>query len=235
MIDQIVLVHGAWHGEWTWDFVEFPSEVDVKTPRLNYADADITLLDHAEQIMQSVTSPDCALVAHSYGGFPTTLAHQLLSAATGLEYPVIYVDASLPLSPDSMLSDTLSKLMVSMLRITSRWLMPMICARQMIKVGSFVDYDPDLTAWLEPRLRPFPLRLMVEQYPLSSLKMPRRGMYMRCDIRMDLKTIISGGDIQVFAAAAENAGCDMFTYDEPHNIMMTAPDRFVDDILDWLC
>jgi len=234
MIDEIVLVHGAWHGQWTWDFVEFPPEINVKTPRLNYADANVTLLDHAEQVLQAVTSNNCALVAHSYGGFPTTLAHQLLSSATGLEYPVIYVDAALPRSANSMVSDTLSQPIVHLLRITSR-LMPMIAASQMIKVGSFVDYDPELTAWLEPRLRPFPLRLMVEQYPLSSLKFPRRGMYMRCDIRMDLKSIISGGDMQVLAAAAENAGCDMFTYDEPHNIMMTAPDRFVDDILDWLC
>jgi pimeloyl-ACP methyl ester carboxylesterase len=77
----VVLVHGAWHGPWAWDEVErrlADEGLDVLTVDLpsvgEDSDADADLDDDAAAVRAVIDSVDgpVVVVAHSYGGAPTT-------------------------------------------------------------------------------------------------------------------------------------------------------------------
>jgi pimeloyl-ACP methyl ester carboxylesterase len=234
---QLVLVHGAWHDENVWNWVDFPDDVDVVAPRLNYEDPDVTLLDHAMQILDTVGDEECVIVAHSYAGFPTTLAQQLLAAMNGQKgCPVVYVDAAIPLSENATLySGVLPPLMIDAMRVLPK-VKPMIAAGELIDIGSFVGYDNKLTSWLQDNLRPFPRRLFTETYPLSQLQLPRKALYLQCKIPIQIKGPLkeSNTDIYVTAALIEQQGYPVYECQEPHNVMMTNPAFFADAVMEWV-
>jgi pimeloyl-ACP methyl ester carboxylesterase len=77
----VVLVHGAWHGPWAWSEVErrlADEGVEVLTVDLpsvgEDSDADADLDDDAAAVRAVIDSVDgpVVVVAHSYGGAPTT-------------------------------------------------------------------------------------------------------------------------------------------------------------------
>jgi len=77
----VVLVHGAWHGPWCWSEVErllADEGVDVLTVDLPSVGEDTTALgdldDDAAAVRAVIDSVDgpVVVVAHSYGGAPTT-------------------------------------------------------------------------------------------------------------------------------------------------------------------
>jgi pimeloyl-ACP methyl ester carboxylesterase len=91
----IVLVHGAWHGPWTWERVEneltaagwrvrtvdLPSVVQTDGPRFG-------LHDDAEVIRQRIADIDgpVVIVAHSYGGVATSEGAADLPNVRGIVY-----------------------------------------------------------------------------------------------------------------------------------------------------
>lgn len=79
----ILLVHGAWHGSWCWDAVRPILEAAghavhaVDLPTVHAPDkARLTLADDVRTVREAVQAIDgpVVVVAHSYGGVPTTQA-----------------------------------------------------------------------------------------------------------------------------------------------------------------
>lgn len=79
----ILLVHGAWHGSWCWDEVRALLEAagrevhTVDLPTVHAANkAELTLADDVRTVREAVdaVAGPVVVVAHSYGGVPTTQA-----------------------------------------------------------------------------------------------------------------------------------------------------------------
>jgi pimeloyl-ACP methyl ester carboxylesterase len=94
----VVLVHGAWHGPWAWNEVErrlADEGIDVLTVDLpsvgEDSDADADLDDDAAAVRAVIDSVDgpVVVVAHSYGGAPTT---QGAAGADNVEH-IVYLTA----------------------------------------------------------------------------------------------------------------------------------------------
>jgi pimeloyl-ACP methyl ester carboxylesterase len=94
----ILLVHGAWHGAWCWDAVRTLLEakgrtvaaIDLPTVHApNQADLDLT--DDAKAVRDAVDAIEgpVVVVAHSYGGVPTT---QGLAGAANVAH-IVYIAA----------------------------------------------------------------------------------------------------------------------------------------------
>ena len=105
---DIVLVHGGWHGGWCWQYVEnilvnrghrvFAPSLAGLADQAHRARSDLTAQDHADEIVDLITSRDLrdvTLVGHSYGGMvisgASTQLNQNISA-------LIYLDALVPQS-----------------------------------------------------------------------------------------------------------------------------------------
>jgi pimeloyl-ACP methyl ester carboxylesterase len=94
----VVLVHGAWHGAWVWDdlraemtdhtvdAVELPSS-GHDPAKLGSFDDDV---DAIRSMVRSITEP-VVVVAHSYGGLPTTQALCGLDNVIGVVYIAAWV------------------------------------------------------------------------------------------------------------------------------------------------
>jgi pimeloyl-ACP methyl ester carboxylesterase len=94
----ILLVHGAWHGAWCWDAVRGILESRGRTvhaidlPTVHAANkAELDLADDARAVRAAVDAIDgpVVVVAHSYGGVPTT---QGLAGASNVAH-IVYIAA----------------------------------------------------------------------------------------------------------------------------------------------
>ena len=88
---DIVLIHGACHGAWAWDFVKPQFKklgYNIHTPTLtgmgekvDLLSPAVTALTHVNDIVEYVEKGDLEnviLIGHSYAGGPMTHAHSLL-------------------------------------------------------------------------------------------------------------------------------------------------------------
>jgi pimeloyl-ACP methyl ester carboxylesterase len=102
----IVLVHGAWLGEWSWDQVAahlraaghrvFAVSLTGHGQRRSEAGPHITLGDHVADVVQVIRTEDLrdiVLVGHSYGGRVIT---QAWAQVPGRVAKLVYVDAHAP-------------------------------------------------------------------------------------------------------------------------------------------
>lgn len=103
----IVLVHGAWVGEWCWAPVLAPLRQSGRPVhavslrghgvRRHESGPDVTLADHVDDVVSLVETfdlSDVTIVAHSYGGRVVTKSlTRLAGRVTGL----VYLDAHAPL------------------------------------------------------------------------------------------------------------------------------------------
>jgi pimeloyl-ACP methyl ester carboxylesterase len=94
----ILLVHGAWHGAWCWDAVRTRLEAKGRTvlaidlPTVHASNkAELGMLDDAQAVRDAVDAVDgpVVVVAHSYGGVPTT---QGLAGAANVAH-IVYIAA----------------------------------------------------------------------------------------------------------------------------------------------
>jgi pimeloyl-ACP methyl ester carboxylesterase len=106
----IVLVHGAWVGEWCWDpIVElleaagrpvFAVSLTGHGRRRNESGPHVTLADHVADVVAVFRQHDlvdATLVGHSYGGRVITKAWPQLAARVRR---VVYLDAHAPIGRD---------------------------------------------------------------------------------------------------------------------------------------
>ncbi|MFY0594868.1 MAG: alpha/beta hydrolase [Cognatishimia sp.] len=109
---DIVLVHGAWVGEWYWsDLVAIlksaghrPHAVSLKGHGQRRAEGGpkVSIADHAADIISAVEQlkmEDIILVGHSYGGRPLTAAWDTLREEIA---HVVYVESVAPVNDDSI-------------------------------------------------------------------------------------------------------------------------------------
>lgn len=107
---DIVLVHGAWVGEWYWDDLVRDLQaaghkahaVTLKGhgQRASEGGSSVSIGDHAADIVAAITRlqmRDVILVGHSYGGRPVTAAWDLLRDDIA---HVIYVESVAPVNDD---------------------------------------------------------------------------------------------------------------------------------------
>lgn len=94
----ILLVHGAWHGAWCWDAVIPLLEAKGRTvraidlPTVHAPNkAELGLADDAKAVTDAVAAIDgpVVVVAHSYGGVPTT---QALAGVANVQH-IVYIAA----------------------------------------------------------------------------------------------------------------------------------------------
>jgi pimeloyl-ACP methyl ester carboxylesterase len=111
----IVLVHGAWVGEWCWSPM-LPLLHASGRPvhavsltghgvRRHESGPHVTLGDHTADIVNAIEVADLVdvtLVAHSYGGRPATEAAALIARRLRA---MVYVDAHAPIAPSTAASD----------------------------------------------------------------------------------------------------------------------------------
>jgi pimeloyl-ACP methyl ester carboxylesterase len=106
----IVLVHGAWVGEWCWEPVVELLEASGRAvhvvsltglgSRRDEAGPHVTLSDHVADVVAVFDTHDivdATLVGHSYGGRVITKAWPLLTSRV---QRMVYLDAHAPLGPD---------------------------------------------------------------------------------------------------------------------------------------
>lgn len=150
----IVLVHGAWVGEWSWspilDLLEAAGRpvhaVSLRGHGLRAIEggAHVTLDDHVDDVVDAVELldlSDITLVGHSYGGRVITKAWPRLA---GRVERMIYLDAHAPLGDEAIASAT------GHLTIGPDGMVP------------FARFEPDpeefggdeAVAWFRARLRP---------------------------------------------------------------------------------
>jgi pimeloyl-ACP methyl ester carboxylesterase len=107
----IVLVHGAWVGEWSWSRVlplleasgrpVFAVSLTGHGVRRHESGPHITLDDHVADVsavLEVHDLYDVTLVGHSYGGRVITAAYERLAERIAR---LVYLDAHAPLAPDS--------------------------------------------------------------------------------------------------------------------------------------
>lgn len=107
----IVLVHGAWVGEWTWDAVlpilaasgraVHAVSLTGHGARRHESGPHITLADHVADVMGVIETHDLVdvtLVGHSYAGRVITAAYRRMPERIAR---LVYLDAHAPVAPDS--------------------------------------------------------------------------------------------------------------------------------------
>jgi pimeloyl-ACP methyl ester carboxylesterase len=107
----IVLVHGAWVGEWSWAPVLPALEASGRPvhavsltghgARRHQAGPHVTLADHVADVVATIETHDLTeitLVGHSYAGRVITPVYEALPDRVAR---MVYLDAHAPLAPDT--------------------------------------------------------------------------------------------------------------------------------------
>lgn len=164
----IVLVHGAWVGEWSWTpilpLLEASGRPVVNVSltghgmRSHQSGPHVTMLDHVHDVVGAITTLDVervTLVGHSYGGRVISAASH--HVADRLER-LVFLDAHAPTAPDSGQTPE---------RIAE--------AEAMGGMLPFIGYDPDPdevggpngVAWFLDRVRPQSFATFMTPMPAS--------------------------------------------------------------------
>lgn len=176
-----VLVHGAWHGGWCWRDVAKPlleAGHFVLTPSLtgladrkHLMSPEIGLETHISDIASLIEYydlQDIVLVGHSYGGMVITgVADRLKERISH----IIYLDAALPRSGDSMISQGPPRSDDEIQKIESnlRMLAPDGIAMQAFppEILGIAQSHPSY-AWVAEKLTPHPLKTWLDPIKLSN-------------------------------------------------------------------
>jgi pimeloyl-ACP methyl ester carboxylesterase len=194
----IVLVHGAWVGDWSWTPL-MPVLRESGRPvhdvaltgygsRSHQLSPDITLADHVDDLVNVVETFDLleiTLVGHSYGGRVITDAYDRISDRIAR---AVYIDAHAPIAPD-----------------TGQTPERIAAAKKAGGYLPFSDYDPDPAvvggaegvAWFLERTRPQAFRTILS--PMTGT-LPRSlsKTYVLC-------TGYEGSRFRAYGAAAAEA------------------------------
>lgn len=223
----VVLVHGAWVGEWSWLPVlpilaasgrpVYPVSLTGHGTRRHQGGPHVTLDHHVDDlcgVVETYDLSDITLVGHSYGGRVISraferLAHRLSS--------MVYLDAHAPVAPDSGQTPEREALAEA-----NGGMLP------------FAGYDPD-PSWIEGReaVEWFLARIAAQSFACLTAQW-------QVELPTDLpKTYVyatGGGEASRFTRYAEAVRqADDWRYREvpgPHFLMFSHPDQVAEIILE---
>jgi pimeloyl-ACP methyl ester carboxylesterase len=230
-VATFVLVHGAWHGGWSWRLVAdrlAAAGHRVLTPTLtglgersHLLSRQVSLATHVADVsavLRFEDLHDVILVGHSYAGMVIT---GVAARDPGRIARLVYYDAFLP-DPGQCALDLLpSHIGQHFTALAERdgegWLIPQ---RPLAALGVS---DANASAWLAPRLVPQPLATYTE--PLQAA--PPAG-------ELPGSFIVCTGWAAVFTPCAEKAralGWPIHAIDADHEALATAPDLLAGALL----
>lgn len=219
-----VLVHGAWHGGWSWTKLRPLLEQaghPVFTPTLtglgdrsHLLHKGIDLSTHVTDVIQLLEFEDLhdvILVGHSYAGMVVTgVAAQ---AAERLDR-IVYLDAFVPRTGMASFDNLPPEARQGWTKVAAEkgdgWRLPPLLSAKDMGVT-----DPKDVAWLEPRLRPMPLAAFEQPLVFDEAKVARlKRNYLRCKGFPGTEPI---------AAQLTKQGWDVQVLDAGHDVMVAAP------------
>lgn len=217
-----VLVHGAWHGPWSWDRVVpllHTAGVRTLTPDLSTV-GDYGLHDHAEVVRAAIDAvPDndeLVLVGHSYAGL---VVREAADARPDAISHIVLVDGWAGTDGASMFSlapDTFTSAIRAMAEtLGDGWQIPAP------PPAAFGIVDADTTTWLAARLLPQPLRTFTEPTRLSGAVDRIPGTAVHC-----------APQTYPFDRFGEAIGYRTLALDGPHDVMLTDPETLVRMLLE---
>ncbi|MBO2449196.1 alpha/beta hydrolase [Actinomadura barringtoniae] len=199
-----VLVHGAWHGAWTWDRVVPLLGSEAVTPELRLSGG---LEDDVKDVLAALDEVDgeVILVGHSYGGMVVRQAADQRPEKVG---HIVLVEGWA--GPDgSALFDLAPEWFVDGLRSLAGedGVIPAL-PPQMVGVE-----DPGDVRWLEGLLCPQPLRSFTEPTRLTGAvdRIPGTAIFGRAQTLP-------------FADLGRALGYEAIAMDGPHDMMITHPE-----------
>ena len=169
-LPTVVLVHGAWHGAWTWDRLTpllRHKGMDVRTPtltglgdRAHLASPSTSISLHVEDVVRHVETEhleSVVLVGHSYAGLVVAAAATRLAQRVA---GVVFLDSFVP-DGRLPLFDLISAGERDHLRSVAAandpsWMLPPF------PPSGYGVTDPDMAAWLSKRLDPMPIACFEE-------------------------------------------------------------------------
>lgn len=221
-----VMVHGAWHGGWCWERVAARLRAAghaVATPTLaglgERAGDDprgIVLDTHVQDVVQATQAAvreagvrAATLVAHSYGGFPATVAAQRLGRAVD---HLVLLDAFLPADGEKLLDHAPAFIDAYAARLAAdpAWRIPPLAA-------SLFGVDDDDRQWVDAQLTPHPAATYFGPARLAPQHATPRRSYIRC--------MRAPGDLLARSEARVRAdpAWTWHALDAGHDAMVSAP------------
>ena len=185
----------------------------MRTPDLELRDAETTVEDHAQQVVDAIGDlGDVVLVGHSYGGMPITLAADRVPERIAR---LVYLDALAPRDGDTAWTERpdLERFMTSHAR---DGLIPPI-------PPEYVGADPEHYGLLRERLTTTPLRCMAEPIALTGAGASVPRTYVLCT---------QSGFGPVAERVRGEDGWDYREIDTRHMAMLTAPRDVTELLLD---
>ncbi len=230
-----VLVHGAWHGGWTWKKLRPLLEQAghaVLTPTLtglgerrHLSSPGVSLDTHVQDVanlLEFEDLHDVVLVGHSYAGMVIT---GVAAAALGRIGRLIYLDAFLP-GDGKSLNDYVPGMVpnyeASVARDGDGWRLPFKGALSLEALGITDAAD---IAWMGPRMTDQPYRTFVDPVDASEAALAH----------LDRAYVLSSRRPH-YLAAAERARQQGFTVIEVpgagHDVMVTRPAELAAALVD---
>ena len=150
---SIILVHGAWHGSWCWEFVEsrmIQGGYKVSTVDLPFTglEDDVAFLSN---ILESADG-EVVLLGHSYGGMVISKAAEGRANISHL----VYLCAIL-LEEGASMGGSSDSSQESKIKIEVDENLSSIVKRDAVIPAFYGDVDPQLAQDSLDRLRPFPI------------------------------------------------------------------------------
>jgi pimeloyl-ACP methyl ester carboxylesterase len=231
-----VLVHGGRHGGWCWGRVAprlRDAGHEVYTPtltglgeRCHLLRPDIDLATHIQDIVavfEFEEIADAVLVAHSYGGSVIAGAMEHINDRVRT---VVFVDAFMPLSGESVLDVIGTDLAETVLEMADRdgegWYIPPSDA-------SFYGIsDPGDIAWVNSKMTAQPLKTYTDPVGSTDRAWAHPGMFVECQPSTLRPEMLA-------RARKRNAVDARFRYrvlEAPHDAMVTAPGLLAEVLLE---
>jgi pimeloyl-ACP methyl ester carboxylesterase len=226
-----VLVHGAWHGGWSWQPVAARLAAKGHTvyrptltglgDRAHLISRDVDLATHIQDITSMLRFEDLhdvVLVGHSYAGMVITgVAAEVPERIARL----VYYDAFVPADGDcalDLLSAHVAEHFVAQAEAEGDgWLMP---RRPLERLGV---RDPEAKAWLQGRMVEHPLATYAAKLCVRPETRRLPSSYISCT---DWSRVLESQ-----AERARRLGWPVQEIEADHEALATAPDLLTDAIL----
>jgi pimeloyl-ACP methyl ester carboxylesterase len=227
-----VLVHGAWHGGWCWQRVApllrqaghtvFSPTLTGLGKRSHLLTRDITLdtyVTDIEQLLFYEDLSDVILVGHSFGGTVITAVAERASAGIA---SLIYLDAEVPLSGESvagcLLPGTVDFVLQRARERGDGWLFTTSPS------ATFGISDPADQAWVDARLTPQPVATLTQpiHYGAAMDALPRHFIACR-----PYEPLI----VDIRARIQKDPDWTYQEIDGGHDVMITRPHELAECLL----